>query len=118
MNEEGGETLAWLRYAKTAINGSHTVEDINTNFLPKECEKLLSRVNRDIKSILENHFVRAKIPAGMLVGEEEIFPENLELQLVQRLTITANRYGQVGLGRHEPWLDRNGNSLSEQCWDK
>jgi hypothetical protein len=40
--------------------------------LPQSNEELLSRVNRNVETVLEDHFVGADEPAGGLVRVEEV----------------------------------------------
>lgn len=54
---------------------------INENLSLESDDEFSSRIHRNIKSILENHFVGAEIPAGAVIRMQEVFSHKSQLQI-------------------------------------
>lgn len=74
----------------SVVKTGESTRVLNENFSLAEVNESIKRVNGNVKTITEDHVVGTYVPAGELVGIEEVFSENWQLQIVDSLTVRTN----------------------------
>lgn len=90
QREIEGKTQKWLE-TKSMAKVCHLMNEINEKFLPKREKEFTSGGEGNVKSVLENHSIGGEVPAGEMVRIEEIFGEDSQLEVVERLAISSHQ---------------------------
>lgn len=84
------KSLLVLWKAQLIVKSAESMNEINAKFLLAKANNFSGGIDRNIKSILKNHSIRAEIPTGKVIRFQEVFCKNCQLQFAENFAVSLN----------------------------